>query len=110
MMRSFRSFFAHAGILFSGVFITLVILNFYNPTMGFLTSGVSVVFILLFCLSVVALSVATIADNRHHAKYMRQRAEEAARWKRVGASLQRPPQREDAQEGVPSGTPPDEII
>ena len=94
MMRGFRSFFAHAGILFSGVFITLVILNAYNPAMGFLTSGVSIVFILLYCACVVALAVSTIIDNRHHAKYMRQRAEEAARWKRVGANLQRPPQRE----------------
>ena len=108
MMRGFRSFFAHAGILFSGVFITLVILNFYNPTMGFLTSTVSTVFILLFCLSVVALAVATIADNRHHARYMRQRAEEAARWKRVGASLQRPPQREEETDEFSPEFPPEE--
>lgn len=93
-MRKFRSVFAHLSILFAGVFITLTILNQYNPAMGFLSGRIASVFIVLFCLWVAALSIATIADNRHHAKYMRKRAEEAARWKRVGAGMQRPPQRE----------------
>jgi len=93
-MRKFRGVFAHLSILFAGMFITLTILNQYNPAMGFLSGRLASVFIILFCLWVATLSVATIADNRHHAKYMRQRAEEAARWKRVGASMQRPPQRE----------------
>ena len=79
--------------LFSGVFITLAILNQYNPGMGFLTSGVSLVFILGFCLSVVALAVATIADNRRYAHHMRQKAEEAARWKKIGVNTKRPPHR-----------------
>ena len=97
-MRKFRSVFAHLSILFAGMFITLTILNQYNPAMGFLTGRLASVFILLFCLWVVALSVATIVDNRHHNRYMRQRAEEAARWKRVGANLQRPPLRDDTPE------------
>jgi len=90
-MRKFRSIFSHIAIIFSGLFITLAILNQYNPGMGFLTSGTSLIFIFAFCLSVVALSVATIADNRHYAKHMRQRAEEAARWKKIGTNAQRPP-------------------
>ncbi len=93
-MRKSRSAFSHLSIIFSGVFITLTILNQYNPTMGFLTSKTSGVFILLFCLSVIALAVATIADNRHYAKHMHQRAEEAARWKQISGN-QRPPQREE---------------
>ena len=92
-MRTFRSVFSHLSIIFSGVFITLTILNQYNPGMGFLTSTVSMVFIFLFCLSVIALAVATIADNRRYAKHMHQRAEEAARWKKISSSNQRPPQR-----------------
>lgn len=92
-MRTLRSALSHIGLIFSGVFITLVILNFYNPAMGFLTSTISIVFILLYCLSVIALGVATIADNRRHSRRMHQRAEEAARWKKIGIASQRPPQR-----------------
>ena len=70
-MRTFRNIFSHLSIIFSGMFITLTILNQYNPGMGFLTSTLSMVFIFLFCLSVIALSVATILDNRRHAKHNR---------------------------------------
>ncbi len=90
-MRKLRSTLSHIAIIFSGVFITLAILNQYNPGMGFLTSGTSMAFIVVFCLSVVALAAATIADNRQHARHMRQRAEEAARWKNIGANSRRPP-------------------
>lgn len=92
-MRTFRNIFSHLSIIFSGMFITLTILNQYNPGMGFLTSTLSMVFIFLFCLSVIALSVATIADNRHYAKHMHQRAEEAARWKKISNNNQRPQQK-----------------
>ena len=92
-MRTFRNIFSHLSIIFSGMFITLTILNQYNPGMGFLTSTLSMVFIFLFCLSVVALSVATILDNRRYAKHMHQRAEEAARWKKISANNQKPPQK-----------------
>jgi len=94
-MRKFRSILSHICLIFSGVFITLVILNLYNPTMGFLTSTVSVVYIILYCLTVIALSVATVADNRRYAHHMRQRAEEAARWKKIGVTAQRPPERKE---------------
>lgn len=94
-MRTFRTIFAHLSIIFSGVFITLTILNQYNPAMGFLTSVTSGVFIVLFCLSVIALSVATIIENRRYAKHMAQHAEEAARWKKISSNNQRPPQREE---------------
>lgn len=93
-MRKFRNALSHIAIIFSGVFITLAILNQYNPGMGFLTSGTSMAFIVVFCLSVVALGVATIADNRHHARHMRQRAEEAARWKNIGANARQSQQRQ----------------
>lgn len=92
-MRTFRSIFSHLSIIFSGMFITLTILNQYNPGMGLLTSTLSMVFIFLFCLSVAALSAATILDNRRYAKHMHQRAEEAARWKQISCNNQRPPQR-----------------
>ncbi len=94
-MRKFRSIMSHICLVFSGVFITLVILNYYNPTMGFLTSTVSIVYIVLYCLATIALAAATVADNRHHARYIRQRAEEAARWKKIGTNAQRPPERKE---------------
>lgn len=92
-MRKLRSILSHISIIFSGVFITLAILNQYNPGMGFLSSTTSMVFVVVFCLSVVALGVATIADNRRYTKHMHERAEEAARWKKYGNNLQRPPQK-----------------
>ncbi len=92
-MRPFRTLFSHLSIIFSGVFITLSILNQFNPGMGFLSSGISMVFIILFCLCVVTLAVATILDNRRYAKHMHQRAEEAARWKKISNNNQRPPQK-----------------
>ncbi|MEA4915577.1 MAG: hypothetical protein VB061_13510 [Christensenella sp.] len=92
-MRKFRTIFAHLSIVFAGVFITLTILNQYNPAMGFLTSATSGVFIILFSLSVVALSVATIIDNRRYAKHMHQRAEEAARWKKISSNNPRSSQK-----------------
>lgn len=97
-MRKFRNIMSHICLVFSGVFITLVILNMYNPTMGFLTSTVSIVYIVMYCLAVIALSVASVADNRRYARHMRQRAEEAARWKRIGvnAGAQRQPGKKDS--------------
>ena len=92
-MRKLRTILSHIAIIFSGVFITLAILNQYNPGMGFLSSTTSMVFIVVFCLSVVTLGVATIADNRRYAARMHQRAEEAERWKKIGTNAQRPPQR-----------------
>lgn len=92
-MRTLRNILSHLSVILSGMFITLTILNQYNPGMGFLTSTLSMVFIFLFCLSVIALSVATILDNRRHVKHMFQRAEEAARWKKISNNNQRPPQR-----------------
>jgi hypothetical protein len=89
-MRKLRSVLSHIAIIFSGVFVTLAILNQYNPGLGLLTSGVSLMFILVFCLSVVALSAATIADNRHYARHMHQRAEEAAHWKKIGTNARQP--------------------
>ncbi|HRX58003.1 MAG TPA: hypothetical protein P5075_04450 [Eubacteriales bacterium] len=77
-MRTFRTIFAHLSIMFSGVFITLVILHLYNPSMGFLTSDVSLIYILCFCATVTALSIATVAEQRRHARLARKHAEEAA--------------------------------
>ena len=95
-MRKLRTIFSHICVIFSGVFITLAILHRYNPNMGFLTSEVSTVVIIVVCLSAVTLGVATIADNRHYARHMRQRAEEAARWKKINAASQRPPRQGDS--------------
>lgn len=94
-MRKLRTFLSHVSVIFAGVFITLAILHRYNPNMGFLTSGISTVYIILFCLTVVVLAITTIADNRHYARHMRQRAEEAARWKKINAASQRPSHRDD---------------
>lgn len=94
-MRKFRSALSHIGVIFSGVFLTLVILNRFNPSMGFLTSTVSQVFILAYCLTVFLLGIATIADNRRYARHMHQRAEEAERWKKISTNARKPSQKDD---------------
>ena len=92
-MRKFRSVLSHIGVIFSGVFLTLAILNRYNPAMGFLTSPISQVFIVIYCLTVLLLAISTIADNRRYAARMHQREEEAERWKKIGVNARKPPQR-----------------
>ena len=92
-MRKLRSVLSHIAVVFSGVFLTLAILNRYNPAMGFLTSTISQIFIIVNCLTVLLLAIATIADNRRYAARMHQRAEEAERWKKIGTNARRPPQR-----------------
>lgn len=91
-MRKLRSALSHIAVVFSGVFLTLAILNRYNPAMGFLTSTISQIFIIVYCLTVLLLAIATIADNRRYAARMHQRAEEAERWKKIGTNARRPPQ------------------
>ena len=91
-MRKLRSILSHIAVVFSGVFLTLAILNRYNPAMGFLTSTISQIFIIVYCLTVLLLAIATIADNRRYAARMHQRAEEAERWKKIGTNARRPPQ------------------
>lgn len=79
--------------MLAGVFITLVILHLYNPSMGFLTSDVSLIYIFAFCAAVAALSIATIAEQRRHVRLLRRHAEEAERQRRAEAIHYRLPKR-----------------
>lgn len=52
-------FFTHATILFAALFLTLLILDRYNPSMDFISSGVSKLFLLGFVLCALVSSVMT---------------------------------------------------
>ncbi len=50
-------FFTHATILLSALFLTLLVLDQYNPSMDFVSSDVSKWFLLAFALSALISSV-----------------------------------------------------
>ena len=92
-MRKLQNVLSHVTIMFAGVFLTLLIINIFNPAMQFLSSGVTNVFLWLFCLSAGALGVISVILYRRYVRYMRERAAASARAKRVGQPPVRPPMR-----------------
>lgn len=97
-MRKLQNVLSHLTILFSGVFVTLLVINIFNPAMQFLSSGVTNVFLWLFCLFAGALGVVSVVLYRRYLRFIRERAHiqavqaaEAAR--RRGQPPVRPPVR-----------------
>lgn len=78
-MKGLQNMLAHMTIVFVGVFITLVILNIFNPAMQFLTSSITQIFLLAFCFSALSLAVVTIMENRYYAKLAQRRQAEVLR-------------------------------
>ncbi len=92
-MRKLQNVLSHITIMFAGVFLTLLVINIINPAMQFLSSGVTNVFLWLFCLSAGALGIVSVVLYRRYVRYMRERASSAARAKRMGQAPMRPPAR-----------------
>lgn len=92
-MRKIRSVLSHCNIILAGVFLTLVVINEFNPAMLFLTGRVTNVFLILFCLSSLALGVFTIMENRQHDAYLREREIVSIRARHQGTAPVRPPEK-----------------
>ena len=59
-MKRFQMFLAHCNIVFSSVFIVLLILNLFNPSMQLLGGPLALWFLMFFCLSALACGILTI--------------------------------------------------
>ena len=53
----FHRFLTHATIVFAALFLTLLVLDHYNPSMDFISSGVSKLFLLGFALCAFVSSI-----------------------------------------------------
>ena len=68
MKRLLRSSLPHICIVFSVVFLVLLILHAYNPYMGFLSGTVFICFLILFCLSALATALILVVNDRRSGK------------------------------------------
>lgn len=92
-MRKLQNILCHVNIMFAGVFLVLWVINIFNPKMQFLASGVTNIFLVLFCLSALALGVVGILQYRHYRQLQHDRSVAAARTKRYGQTPVRPPRK-----------------
>ena len=90
-MRKLQTILAHLNVMFAGVFLTLWVINLINPAMHFLASGVTNVFLVLFCLSAMALGILNIMAVRRRRRMEYERALAAHRARRNGEAPVRPP-------------------
>ncbi len=67
-MNILRSILPHIIIILSGIFITLLILDNYNPTMNFINNSVSRKLFWFFCILSILDSIITIIIDRREWK------------------------------------------
>ncbi len=87
-MRKFQTVLAHLNLMFGTLFLVLWVINIFNPKMQFLASGVTNVFLVLFCLCAIGLAIVTIVLERRYAAFQRDRAMASARIRRMGQQAQ----------------------
>lgn len=61
---NFHKVLCHVNIIFSGLLLILVILNHYNPTMEYLTSTTSKVFLVIFIVASALQAILTLTRIR----------------------------------------------
>lgn len=89
-MRKLQMILGHVNLSFGVLFLVLWVINIFNPKMQFLASGVTNVFLVLFCISAIALSIVSIILYRRFVAFQHDRAVAAARARRMGQHPQRP--------------------
>lgn len=67
-MKIIRSLLPHILIILSGIFMTFLVLDGYNPTMEFVNNPVSLKLLWVFCILSVLSSVFAIIENRRKKK------------------------------------------
>ena len=89
-MKKIHMILGHVSLMFGTLFLVLWVINVFNPKMQFLASGVTNVFLVLFCISAIALAIMTIVQYRRYIAYQHERAAAAARVRRMGPRQQNP--------------------
>ena len=89
-MKKLQTVLSHLNLMFGTLFLVLWVINIFNPKMQFLASGVTNVFLVLFCICAIALAITTIVLSRRAAIYEHDRAVAAARVRRMGQQPQHP--------------------
>ena len=90
-MRKLQNILGHANLVLAVVFLVLLVINIFNPAMQFLSSGVTNVFLWLFCFCAIALGALSILQYRRHQAYLHQKAVAAAKARRQTPGPLRPP-------------------
>ena len=67
-MKIIRSLLPHILIILSGIFMTFLVLDGYNPTMEFVNNPVSLKLLWVFCILSVLSSIFAIIENRRKKK------------------------------------------
>ena len=63
-MKFLRSILPHIVIILSGIFMTFLVLDGYNPTMNFVGNAISIKLFWVFCVLAIINSGVLIASNR----------------------------------------------
>ena len=63
-MNLIRRILPHALMILAALFLVLLVLNEFNPYMGFLSSDVSKLFLLAFCAVALANGVVAVIRDR----------------------------------------------
>lgn len=94
-MRKAQTILAHLNLAFGTLFLVLWVINIVNPKMQFLSSGVTNVFLVLFCLVSIAFGITTIVLHRRYIVWQQERVTAATRARRMsqgqGPAPVRPP-------------------
>lgn len=64
----FKRILPHLCIVFSLMYLVLLILNIYNPYMGFISGVTSLWCLAVFCIIALATSITLIFTDRHNRK------------------------------------------
>ena len=68
MLKIIQSVLPHVLVVLSGIFMTFLVLDGYNPTMDFISNPVSLKLFWVFCILTVFNSVINIVSNRKKQK------------------------------------------
>ncbi len=75
-MKKIRVLLPHILLILSGIFMTFLILDSYNPTMDFVGNDVSTGLFWVFCILTVVHSIITILSMRRSQDTSKNRDEE----------------------------------
>lgn len=91
-MRKAITILSHANIVLALVFLTLLVINIFNTAMQFLSSGVTNVFLWIFCFCALAQGILSVMMRRRYQRHLWEKNAAAMRTRRQNAPYPlRPP-------------------